>query len=919
MTLVSLSTSLFDGLGFEWDVQTDGRIFDGQDDAFDGAFDWIGYSSSSYALQVGNDLELERYFASFSDLIYDRKVTVSDSDNWIRYFDTITNNAAAAISYTFELRFNFGQGTTVLYNTSSGDGVFDVSDTWFSVSSSDPSNTDTKSGILFGDGSLLPALSQSSDTVDVEYTVTLGAGESLSFLTFGTQDTTVAGVESTLLDLADLDFDALDGLTGQQIEQIVNWDIPSLALTLTGGASADRLIGGDVGDSLFGAGGNDTLVAQRGDDFLEGGGGNDNLFAGEGNDTLFGDAASDLQTVSAETTLANTEALAISLTMPDRDSGPTVDISGFLSRQPVVSEFADVVFAIDTSGSTTDPFIGTQTVGDRNGDGRSDTILDAEIAAFEALLNSIIDDAQLPDAQITVLEFNDDASFVFSGRATQDLDADGTYDVIEAVQALRSGGGTDFESAMQLATQHFSASPEGQRAFYFLSDGGNNQGGPIDDDAAALAALNVQTQAIGVGVNAEEADLDIVDDGLDNDSATIVLDPDLLSDTLLDPGIAAADISAIEVLRNGVVVGTIDPNDLTVTPFGLRYFEYTVTGLNVSADDTIALRVTAADGANTQLSVSQVLEHLALVEGNDFLKGGNGNDSLEGGGGNDTLLGGNGIDIIDGGEGIDEASYQDAGMGLRIDLADMNNSTGAAKGDVLRDIEKLRGSHYDDDIFGTSSADDMNGGIGNDRIFGLAGNDVLTGDQNNDTLFGGNGNDILLGGLGNDVGYGGNNNDFLGGGAGNDTLRGENGNDRMSGGNGNDQLFGGIGSDYMTGNGQNDFLGGGGGNDTLLGEGGIDILNGDTGNDVLTGGWFSDKFVFRGNFGQDTITDFDPNNVNEKIDLQGAAWITDLNDLFTNHMFQVGTDVEIRDLLGNIITVENVTLAAMQDGNDFLI
>ena len=48
------------------------------------------------------------------------------------------------------------------------------------------------------------------------------------------------------------------------------------------------------------------------------------------------------------------------------------------------------VFVMDVSGSTVSPFQGSP-VGDTNGDGVTNTILDAEIAAFTTLNQSLID------------------------------------------------------------------------------------------------------------------------------------------------------------------------------------------------------------------------------------------------------------------------------------------------------------------------------------------------------------------------------------------------------------------------------------------------------------------------------------------------------------------------------------------------
>jgi hypothetical protein len=62
--------------------------------------------------------------------------------------------------------------------------------------------------------------------------------------------------------------------------------------------------------------------------------------------------------------------------------------------------------------------------------------------------------------------------------------------------------------------------------------------------------------------------------------------------------------------------------------------------------------------------------------------------------------------------------------------------------DVLRGIENVRGTQFDDQITGNEAAN---------RLEGLAGNDTLRGGTGNDTLNGGDGNDSLDGGEGDDT------------------------------------------------------------------------------------------------------------------------------------------------------------------------
>jgi RTX calcium-binding nonapeptide repeat (4 copies) len=130
--------------------------------------------------------------------------------------------------------------------------------------------------------------------------------------------------------------------------------------------------------------------------------------------------------------------------------------------------------------------------------------------------------------------------------------------------------------------------------------------------------------------------------------------------------------------------------------------------------------------------------------GNDKLDGDVGNDKLYGGAGNDELLGGSGADTLDGGDGFDFASYVTSKIAINIDLGLNKASGGAAKGDVLINIEG---------VIGGAGADVLSGDAKENWLAGGAGNDVINGRDGNDRLNGGAGNDKLTGGTGDDIFY----------------------------------------------------------------------------------------------------------------------------------------------------------------------
>ncbi len=284
-------------------------------------------------------------------------------------------------------------------------------------------------------------------------------------------------------------------------------------------------------------------------------------------------------------------------------------------------------------------------------------------------------------------------------------------------------------------------------------------------------------------------------------------------------------------------------------------------------------------------------------EFNDIIGGNSGNNTLYGLGGNDFLGGGAGADYLDGGNGVDLASYRfydGSVIPLVVSLANTALNTGDAVGDTFVRIEGIRGSAYNDTLYGDTSdnilagaegADALFGGDGNDtasyltdesgngvvaslanagantghaagdsydsieNLYGSTANDSLTGDANNNTLNGDAGNDLLVGGLGNDTLIGGAGIDTAdySGAAGavsvvlRDTVTSLGIYGTASGADGVDRLYdvenvtGGIGSDILTGNALDNILIGGGGLDRLTGNAGNDTLFGNDGNDTLAG------------------------------------------------------------------------------------
>jgi Ca2+-binding RTX toxin-like protein len=668
--------------------------------------------------------------------------------------------------------------------------------------------------------------------------------------------------------------------------------------TLSGGGGNDFLDGGDEDDALAGGAGDDILFGGAGVDLAVGGAGNDIIHGGDLGDIIYGDDSNALTTSFARTTIPSTgQTLAVSVTMPDSAQGASIDLSGYVARTPVTSDILNLAFVMDVSGSMSGTFSGTSSVGDVNGDGSSNTLLDATILAYENLFNGITSQVQAGQVFINIASFASSGATVYSGLASTDADRNGVADAIDAMRSLRSGGGTNFESGLQQIIPFFSARPEGQNLVYFLSDGANGTGTSFGDEVLTLTDPNgiaATINAFGVGSSASETQLDLLDDGIDNGSAQIILDPNQLGSVLIDPGISQAEISRVEIWVNGVNTLTIPGTQLVTTPLGLRFnFASSINSLNTTTNDRVSVRVVANDAAATAVVTSQIVEQAVTQTGDDRLFGDAGDDVIAGGGGNDTIFGGVGADILRGEDGNDsiygedDADYIDGGLGDDVvyggagddriysggtgtnwlfgDAGD-DEVYGGSGGDLLgggAGNDTVRGGVGDDTVYAGLGDDNVGGGSGNDLIYGSAGSNLIWGGLGNDTVQGGTGSDTIYGGGsgtnqlfgndGNDLIYSGAGGDVVAGGAGDDTLRGADGNDTIYAGLGNDNIGGGSGADFIIA---------GAGNNTIWAGTGNDVVQAGTGRDIISGGPGADVFVFTSaaaigiGAGRDIITDF---------------------------------------------------------------
>lgn len=897
MTAITLPISKTDGDGFLWDVLPNGSISDGTSDAYDGMFN-MAFSvdggtfknfvqSSSDGDDTDNTITLSDDIAGA--VTAGRKIYVSPNDGFARFLESFTNNGPSEISVVVRISGNLGSdGSTTVLGTSSGDLTVDANDLTFTTDDGTDNGGDPALSFAYGDGTGggLSSAQISGDNINIEHTFTVGAGEVKSFLHFAAQSTARSDALSKTAEAGTLTPDLVADIDPTDLAQVVNYNAIAIPQELIGTSNADVLIGEGGDDEIFGfsgndvingAGGKDVLIGGKGDDVIDGGVGDDMASGGRGADRIHGDGDLSQTTVGTATLPENAEEVAISLTAPDGSFETSIDVSGFINRDGNAGsgEF-NVAYVIDVSGSMSSQFQGAQ-VGDENGDGSGNELMDGAILSYRALNDSLIN-AGLGSAEVSVIPFGNTNSIIYQGAAQADANNNGQTDVDDALRTLDSGGGTPFDLGLQSAISFFNSAGAGQNHVFFVSDGSPDSSTSFLDEAVTLRdadGLNATIRALGLGNGASLSSLDILDDGVANNSAIRVLDPAALSAGLTGSGVDRADVDRVEILINGSLAVTIDAADLIDSPFGLKY-DATLAGLDASADDAIEARVIMNNPAQTVASTSQVIENdAAFLGGDDALFGGAGNDEIHGDAGedrihgddgDDILFGGDGIDIIKGGSGddiIDGGQGNDrlfGGLGNDIYILEAgdevfegaNTGIDEARGDLdalptnFENIT-LTGSR-DIEIFGTADDNVLIGNVGANILRGGGGNDRLEGGDGNDILLGQNGNDILVGGAGRDFLRGQVGNDTLSGGGDNDVLNGEEGDDILDGGANTDKLIGLTGADQLDG---------GAGNDRLFGNSGDDVLIGGAGNDVMSGSFGADVFIFTPGSDIDSIIGFE--------------------------------------------------------------
>ncbi|VEP16904.1 hypothetical protein H1P_510007 [Hyella patelloides LEGE 07179] len=295
MTDITLPIDLFDASGFRWDIQGDGNISDGTNDAYDGGLRLNNFGFFENAQTEDDDREVVIGTSNFGDLEITRKIYVPEDQSFARFLEIVTNTGTSTTDFTVSLDSNLGSDSdTFIVDTANEDTVFNADDNWLITDDFDDGGDPTMLHIIAGeDGEIRPdAASLNFDDINFAYNLTLAPGETQIIMHFAAQNANQAEALAKAPELVALELDALAGMSNEELEQVLNF-ATAPSPPIIGTERNDVLTGTNRRDEISGLGGNDVIQGLAGNDNLSGGNGNDLIAGGNGNDTATGDGGSD--------------------------------------------------------------------------------------------------------------------------------------------------------------------------------------------------------------------------------------------------------------------------------------------------------------------------------------------------------------------------------------------------------------------------------------------------------------------------------------------------------------------------------------------------------------------------------------------------------------------------------------------------
>ena len=244
---VDLPIDLFDGNGFRWDIQTDGRIRYGTNNAYyysyggldlyritlpDDYYDDFNGSSDAIAEDEDRELLIGPHVFSGRDLEVNRKIFVpkDEGEAFARYLEILENTGTSDMTVSIYVRTYPGsRADTVIVHTSSGDQSLAADDDYIITDDEDGTGTPTMVHVFSGaDAEVEPSemesyLSSYYYRMGYTFDVTIPAGERRIIMHFASQNSNRADAHASATSLHCLQGRALAGLTPDEQADIVNF------------------------------------------------------------------------------------------------------------------------------------------------------------------------------------------------------------------------------------------------------------------------------------------------------------------------------------------------------------------------------------------------------------------------------------------------------------------------------------------------------------------------------------------------------------------------------------------------------------------------------------------------------------------------------------------------------------------------
>jgi Ca2+-binding RTX toxin-like protein len=677
----------------------------------------------------------------------------------------------------------------------------------------------------------------------------------------------------------------INGSGGTIIEQVGggNDEIRTSYATFSMAANVERLT--YTGAAAF------TGYGNASDNIISGGAGNDVLFGGGGADQFFGGAGMDTVGYTDSTVAVNLNlktgvhsGIAAGDTFTDIEMirGSSYNDTFVADDRVMGFDGGAGIDTVDYSTSAEAINVDIRTGGGRpgiGGDAQGDTLVN-----IEKVIGTGFNDTFNVDLSTVTLDGGaGDDVYIINGSG-------GT--IIEQV-----GGGND-EIRTSYAT--FSMAANVERLTYTGAAAFTGYGNASDNIISGGAGNDVLFGGGGADQFFGGAGMDTV--GYTDSTVAVTLN--LM--TGIHSGIAAGDTYVdIETLRgtalNDIFIGGTTAMGLDgAAGQDLVSYEQSTTAVTID----LKTNVNAGDAAGDTFT------GIEIFQGSSF------DDTLSGSTGSDIFIGGAGADRIDGREGLDSAWYINSATAVNINLQTGVTQGGDAQGDVLLNIERVVGSHFDDTLTGDAVGNYLEGGLGNDLVYGGDGGDTIYGGLYSqigpfslggvangpqaDMLYGGNGGDVITSAA-DDRGT------MAFGEAGNDSLTvvsgtadGGDGDDILSGTGDNFVLLGGVGNDKLTLNVKGEFA-------WNMKSGGF--ANGGEGDDTYTVN--TSKLVTIRDDGTSINDTLILNNVNSAADLQLMRVDNDLYlyDRFDTQGAVPDHGVKLQDWYAGFTTIEHFKTA----------